>query len=186
MKKIYFLSSNKGKIEEVKLHLKRFGIKVIGRKMEIKEDKFEKQERIAKEKARKAAKLIKKPVIVEDTGLYLNAYKNFPGINARFVFRCIGLKGILKLLEGKTRKAYFKTVVAYCRPNDKPIIFTGICKGRISTKIRKPVIPKLPYDSIFIAEREKRTFSEMTKEEKAKYSHRAKALEKFAKWFNKH
>lgn len=185
MKKIYFLSSNKGKIEEVKLHLKKFGIKVIGRKIDIEENKFEKQEQIAKEKARNAAKLIKKPVIVEDTGLYLKSYKNFPGINAKFVFKCIGLKGILKLLEGRTRKAYFKTVVAYCKPNGRPLIFTGICKGRISTKIRKPIIPKLPYDSIFITEGEKRTFSQMTKEEKAKYSHRAKALEKFAKWFNR-
>jgi len=183
MKKIYFLSSNKEKIKEVKLHLKKFGIKVIGRKIEIEENKYERQEEIAKEKARKAAKLIKKPVIVEDTGLYLEAYKNFPGINAKFVFKCIGLKGILKLLEGKSRRAYFKTVVAYCKPNKRPGIFTGICKGRISTKIRKPVTPKVPYDSIFIVDGEKRTFSQMTKEEKAKYSHRAKALEKFAKWF---
>jgi len=183
MKKIYFLSSNKEKIKEVKLHLKKFGIKVIGRKIEIEEDKYEKQEEIAKEKARKAAKLIKKPVIVEDTGLYLKAYKNFPGINAKFVFKCIGLKGILKLLEGKSRRAYFKTVVAYCKLNKRPRIFTGICKGKISTRIRKPVIPKIPYDSIFIVDGEKRTFSQMTKEEKAKYSHRAKALEKFSKWF---
>jgi len=185
MKKIYFLSSNKEKIKEVKLHLKKFGIKIIGRKREIEEDNFGRQEQIARGKARKAAKLIKKPVIVEDTGLYLKAYKNFPGINAKFVFNCIGLRGILKLLEGKSRKAYFKTVVAYCRPNGRPLTFTGICKGRISKKIRKPIVPKVPYDSIFIAEKEKRTFSQMTKEEKAKYSHRAKAVEKFAKWFNR-
>lgn len=183
MKKIYFLSSNKGKIKEVKLHLKKFGIKVIGIKKEVEENKSERQEQIAKEKARKATKLIKKPVITEDTSLYLKAYKNFPGINAKSVFKSISLKGILKLLEGKSRKAYFKTVLAYCEPNKKPRIFTGICKGRIPTKIRKPIIPKLPYDSIFIADGEKRTFSQMTKEEKAKYSHRAKALEKFAKWF---
>lgn len=185
MKRIYFLSSNREKIKEVKLHLKKFGIKAIGMKKEIDEDRFERQEDIAKEKARKAAKLVKKPVIVEDTGLYLKAYRNFPGINAKFVFNCIGLKGILKLLEGKDRKAYFKTIVAYCKPRGRPLTFTGICKGRISKKIMKPITPKVPYDSIFITKGEKRTFSQMTKEEKARYSHRAKAVEKFAKWFNK-
>ena len=185
MKKIYFLSSNKEKIKEVKLHLKKFGINVIGKRVEITENEFETQEQIAKEKAAQAAKLVKKPVIVEDTGLYLLAYKNFPGIHAKFVFKGIGLKGILKLLEGKDRRAYFKTVVSYCKPEKKPMIFTGICKGRISENIRNPVTPKVPYDSIFIANGEKRTFSQMTKEEKSKYSHRAKAVERFAKWFNK-
>lgn len=185
MKKIYFLSSNKEKIKEVKLHLKKFGIDVIGKRVEITENEFETQEEIAKEKAVQAAKLIGKPVIVEDTGLYLLAYQNFPGIHAKFVFKGIGLKGILKLLEGKNRKAYFKTVFGYCKPGKRPIIFTGICKGRISENIREPVTPKVPYDSIFIANGEKRTFSQMTKEEKARYSHRTKAAEKFARWFNR-
>jgi len=185
MKKIYFLSSNKEKIKEVKLHLKKFGIDVIGKRVEITENEFKTQEQIAKEKAVQASKLVKKSVIVEDTGLYLLAYKHFPGIHAKFVFNGIGLKGILKLLKGKDRKAYFKTIVSYCKPGENPIIFTGVCKGKISENIREPVTPKVPYDSIFIANGEKRTFSQMTKEEKARYSHRAKAVERFARWFNK-
>ncbi len=185
MKKIYFLSSNKEKIIEVKLHLKKFGIDVVGKKVNIIENEFETQEQIAKEKAVHAARQINKPVIVEDTGLYLLAYRNFPGIHAKFVFNGIGLKGILKLLKGKNRRAYFKTIVSYCEPNKQPRIFTGICKGRIAEDVREPVSPKVPYDSIFIANEERRTFSQMTKEEKAKYSHRAKAVENFARWFNK-
>ncbi|HKZ45727.1 MAG TPA: RdgB/HAM1 family non-canonical purine NTP pyrophosphatase [archaeon] len=186
MKKIYFLSSNKEKIKEIKLHLRKFGIEVIGKRVKLLENELEMQEQIAKEKAVNAAKLIKRPVIAEDTGLYLLALNNFPGIHSKFVFKGIGLGGLLKLLEGKSRKAFFKTVVSYCEPNKKPIIFTGICRGKISGNIRKPVLPKVPYDSIFIPDGEERTFSQMTKEEKAKYSHRARATEKFAKWFVKH
>ena len=185
MKKIYFLSSNKEKIKEVKLHLKKFGIDVIGKWVRISENEFETQEQIAKEKSVQAAKMIKKPAIVEDTGLYLQAFPNFPGVHAKFVVNGIGLGGVLKLLEGKSRKAYFKTVVSYCEPGRKPKIFTGICRGRIAESIRKPVVAKVPYDSIFIANGEKRTFSQMTKEEKSMYSHRAKSVEKFAKWFNR-
>jgi XTP/dITP diphosphohydrolase len=184
MKSIWFLTSNREKIIEVQQHLKKFGIDVRGREMDVVEKEMGSHEEIAKEKAKDAANLIKAPVIVEDTGLYLEAYKGFPGIHAKFVANSIGLEGILKLLEGKDRNAYFKTVVGYCEPGKAPLAFVGVCKGRISDEVRGPVSAKVPYDSFFIADGETRTFSQMTKEEKAKYSHRAKAAEKFAEWFN--
>lgn len=181
--KIILVSSNPGKIQEIKLQLKKFGIKVIAKKMEVPEIRSDKLEEISKEKARIAAKKTNRPVIVDDTGFYFNAYKNFPGAYARFIFNAIGFNGILKLLKGESRNAYFKSVIAYCKPRGRPKIFSGICKGKITKNVKKPIIPRLPYDSIFIPDDDRRTFSQMTKEEKAKYSHRAKAAEKFARWF---
>jgi len=185
MKKIYFVSSNRGKIEEVEHHLKKFRIRVIGKVIELQEIDSESQEKVAREKAKYAAKRIGKTVITEDTGVYFKAYKNFPGAHPKFVFRSLGYGGILKLLENKNRKAYFKTTVAYCKPKCKPKTFIGVCKGRITKKVIGKSHPRLPYDSIFIPEGEKRTFSKMSKEEKGRYSHRAKALNKFARWFKK-
>ncbi len=184
MKSVFLVTSNLGKVEEISKHLEKFGIKVIGKEMEIPEIGDE-QETIAKGKARYAVEMLKMPVIVEDTGLYLDAYKNFPGIRSKFVFQAIGYEGILKLLENKSRKAFFKTVMVYCEPNQEPKIFVGTNNGRMAETVRGISHLRLPYDSIFIPDGDDRTFAEMAKEEKAKYSARAKAAEEFAKWFSK-
>ncbi len=184
MKSIYLATSNLGKVEEISKHLKKFGIEVIGMQMDIPEIQ-DTQDRVAEEKAKFATKAIKAPVIVEDTGVYFEAYKDFPGIHSRFIFQAIGYEGILKLLESKSRKAYFKTVMAYCEPDKEPKIFIGINNGRIAETVIGTSHPRLPYDSVFIPDGEKRVFAEMTKEEKAKYSARAKAAEAFAEWFAK-
>jgi len=185
MKTIYLLTTNPGKVEETRLHLKKFGIDVVAKSIEIPEIKSDEQEEIAIEKVKFAAKKIKKPAIAEDTGIYFEAYKNFPGTNSRWIFTALGYEGILKLLEGKTRKAFFKTTVGFCEPEKKSKTFVGICKGEITNKPRGTPHHRLPYDAVFTPEGDIRTFAEMTKDEKAKYSHRAKALEKFAKWFIK-
>jgi len=183
--KICFVSSNAGKIEEVSKHLKSFGIEVEGKILDMPEISSDSQEEVAKEKARHAAKVVGRPVIAEDTGVYFETYKNFPGTHPKFIFETIGYEGILKLLKGKSRKAFFKTIVSFCRPDEEPLVFVGICKGAITKKVIGESHPRLPYDSVFIPDGEKRVFAEMTKEEKAKYSHRAKAVEAFAKWFAK-
>jgi XTP/dITP diphosphohydrolase len=183
-KKIFFVTTNNEKVKEICLQLEKFGIEVEGKSIELPESKSYDQEEVAKEKARIAAKELGQPVITEDTGLYLEAYENFPGTYSKFVFLGVGLNGILKLLEGKPRNAHFETIVGYCEPGSEPMIFVGICKGEITEEVHQPITHGVPYDSIFIPDGESRTFSEMTKEEKAKYSHRAKAINKFAEWFN--
>lgn len=184
MKAIHFASSNRGKIEEVSKHLKSFGIAVHGNCIEMPEISSDDLETVAMEKAKAAANIIKRPVIVEDTGMYFRAYRDFPGTHPKFVFRSISYEGIFRLLEGKSRKAYFRTVVAYCEPGKGPKTFEGISRGKIMDRAAGKADEALPYDAIFMPEGETRAYSQMTKEEKAKTSHRARALEAFAKWFN--
>lgn len=190
MKVIYFASSNPEKIVEIGKILKEFDIDMIATNVSVPEDKNKDQEEIAKEKAKVAAERIGKPTIAEDAGIYFEAYddKNFPGINSKSVFEELGIGGLLEKLKGKNRRAYFKSVVAYCEPGKEPIVFVGVCKGRITERSSGKLNIKLPYDDIFIpdGERENRTFSLMAKDEKAKYSHRAKSVRAFAEWFSKH
>jgi XTP/dITP diphosphohydrolase len=183
LKTICFVSSNSGKILEIGKILKEHGIEMVAKEFDIPEDKTKPQEEIAKEKAKAAAEIIGSAVIAEDTGLYFEACNNFPGINSRDVFDELGFEGLLKKLEGKSRRAYFKSVVAYCEPNSKPIIFVGVCKGVITEEPIGETVHRLPYDNIFVPDGDSRAFSEMTKEEKAKYSHRAKAVRAFAECF---
>jgi len=183
MRTICFVSTNPGKILEIGKILKEYQINMISKNLDIPEDKNKNQEEIAKEKAKWASEKTNETVIAEDTGLYFEDHDNFPGVNSRDVFDKIDFDGLLKKLEGKNRSAYFKSVVAYCEPKKEPIVFTGICKGRITDRPIGNIVHRLPYDNIFIPDGDKRAFSQMTKEEKAKYSHRAKAVRAFAEWF---
>ena len=115
--------------------------------------------------------------MLEDAGLFIDALRGFPGVYSKYVFFTIGLPGILQLLQGaENRKAVFRSVYAYSEPGQKPVIVVGECNGTISTEPRGE--HGFGYDPLFIPKGAKKTFGEMTIEEKNQYSHRAKALEK--------
>ncbi|MFH1257489.1 MAG: non-canonical purine NTP pyrophosphatase, partial [Candidatus Micrarchaeota archaeon] len=87
-------------------------------------------------------------------------------------------------LHEKNRGAYFKTILAYF-DGEKTETFEGICKGEI-TQVpdeKRYQNPKLPYEAIFVPSGKKVRFSRMSKQEKAEISHRAKAVRKFAEWY---
>ena len=183
--KIFFITTNKTKFEEVEDLFKSFGIEVewINRKYE--EDSDDTIEQTAKKAASKLANEFKKPIVLEDTGLFFEAYDGFPGPSPKFVFKTLGYKGIFKLLEGVSRKAYFQTFAAYCEPGKKPVVFEGKMRGEITAKIfnlRNKDFDFMPYDRIFIPEGKKVTISDMTTEEKNRLSHRSKAFRKLARF----
>lgn len=182
MKDLFFVTGNRDKFEEARKFLEKHDINLIISDISIPEKKYPTEKEVAISKAYAAVKLLNKPLIVEDTGIYFEAYNNFPGPNAHIVFDGIGYEGILKLLEGKNRAAFFRTTVTFIKPALNPISFTGECQGKISEKVSERV--DFAYDALFIPESETRTFSEMKKEEKELFSHRRKAMEEFVGWFN--
>ena len=181
MKDLFFVTSNRNKFEEARKALEEHSINLIISDINIPEKKYPTEKEVAIAKAYAAIKLLKAPLIVEDTGIYFEAYNNFPGPNAHIVFEGIGYEGILKLLEGKNRAAFFRTTITFIKPELNPISFTGECKGKISEKVSERV--SFAYDALFMPENETRTFSEMKKEEKEVFSHRRKAVEEFIKWY---
>ena len=181
-----FASSNPEKIREVSFILRRLGIRVRGRKMDLHEPSSGSSKDIAAAKARNAFRQIRAPVIAEDTAVYFNAVGDFPGIYAARVFKRLGFKGLLAKLEGRPRGATFVTCVAYCDSfKRKPKVFSGTCWGRIARKPERTGKRgmRFPYERIFISSETGKLLCRMTSAEKAKVSHRAKALKKFAAWF---
>lgn len=177
--KLNFVTGNIGKYEEIKELMKQRGIIVEHiniSKPEI--DSLDVKE-VAEYSAKKLANELNKTVVVEDTGLYLEAYKNFPGTNSKSVFYGIGFEGFMRLLDGKSRKAFFKIVVSYCKPKKEPVSFEGKINGTITTEVFKGGHDSLPYDQIFIPEGYDKTFSQAL-ELKNKISHRVEAFGKLA------
>ena len=132
---------------------------------------------IARGKAAYAYEALARPLIVDDTGLFIDALRGFPGPYAAYVQDTIGNAGVLKLMEGVgDRSAHFETAVAFAR-EDGIRIFRGVLPGTI-------VAPRgsggFGYDPIFAYEG--RTLAEMPLAEKSRISHRARALEAFRAW----
>lgn len=184
--KLYFATGNLHKLEEARAVLGKYGVEVEQLKAEYPEDKEKSINEIAKEAAQALAEKYKKPVMVDDTGIFFSAYDNFPGANPKWVFNTLGYEGILRLLVGKKRDAHFLCCVGFCLPGKKAAVFEGRLDGRITIipyNLDKEV---MPYERIFVPKGSVRTLSTFTREEKNKISHRAQAFEKLALYLLKH
>ena len=116
---------------------------------------------------------------LEDSGMFIEELKGFPGVYSKFVFSTIGNRGIITLMEGKEKRdALFRTVIGFYE--GEPKIFKGECKGKIAEN------PKgthgFGYDPVFIPEGDVRTFGEMEIHEKNLYSHRGNALKELIRY----
>ncbi len=190
MNEIYFVSHNIYKYSEIKsivnnritdLHLNFC-------KRNITEIQDQKIEKIAIEKAKLAYNIVKKPIIIEDDGLFINSLNGFPGQYSSYVLKSIGNRGIIRLLKGyRDRSAFFKSIFVYS--NGIVVkIFYGKINGKISSTIKDD---GWGYDPIFIPlnnnndNNSDTTFAKLSKtNKKNELSHRRIALDKFVKWFN--
>jgi XTP/dITP diphosphohydrolase len=177
MRTLYFITSNTGKFFEAKEKLRPLGFSVIQKDLGYPEIQAEKLEDVALQGVSHVRKGFNEPFILEDAGLFIDALHGFPGVYSKYVFFTIGLPGILRLLnEVKDRKAVFRSVFAYSEPEHEPIISVGECYGTISTEKRGD--NGFGYDPIFLPKGLRKTFGEITTNEKNRYSHRSKALDK--------
>lgn len=139
-------------------------------------------ESIAEFAARAFAKEERRPVVVEDSGLFIKALKGFPGPYSSYVHTTLGIRAVLRLTEDvRSRDAYFQSVVATCIGDGHCRTFSGKVYGSIS----HCAVGKrgFGFDPIFVPKGESRTFAEMPQTVKNRYSHRAGAFQKFAKWY---
>lgn len=179
---IIFFSENKDKIREVNCILVKIGIIVKARKFKFNELASLELKDIAIDKARQLSRIVNEPFIVDDAGIFFDAYPGFPGTFTKHLFKVLGYDGILKLLKGKSRKAYFRCVIAYNEAKDKILTFEGICRGIISPAIRGGVSGFSPFNRLFIPDGEDKTYAELDIEKQVITSHRAKALHKLARY----
>jgi XTP/dITP diphosphohydrolase len=180
---LIFVTGNRHKFEEVSEIAAKHGIKLEMRDLPCEEIQADELEEIASQSAVDACTLLGKPCFVEDAGLFVRALGGFPGPYSNYVFRKIGNDGLLKLMANvKDRRAEFRSAIGYCEPDSKPVIFSGMVRGKITPRARGS--HGFGFDPIFLAERGGgRTFAEMKTTKKNELSHRAQAIEKFLKWY---
>ena len=181
MRKIIFVTGNKGKFAEVRDILASRGIEVTQNKNGYPEYQEDELEPIAAHGAQYVANKLYVPAMVDDSGIFIKALNGFPGPYSRYVEDNLGNLKVLKLMEGEEdRTAYFKTVIGYCEPGKESLVFPGVVEGKIAYEERGT--GGFGYDPIF--EYQGMTFGELGDAEKNKVSHRFRAIDKFLEWID--
>lgn len=120
----------------------------------------------------------RRPLLIDDSGLFVDALGDFPGVYSAYAFKTIGCKGILRLMDGEeNRSARFECCLGYMEPSGEPLLFRGIAEGSISLSERGE--GGFGFDPIFIPADRAETFAELPMDDKNMLSHRGRAFEKF-------
>lgn len=127
-------------------------------------------------KLQEAKKQYQGPLVVEDTGLYLNCMNGFPGPLIKWMLQAIGHEELAQIarLKGET-SAIAKTVLGYWDGKDFIHYFDGIVEGQV---VHPRAESSFGWDPIFLPDGEEKTFAEMTKEQKNATSMRSRAFSK--------
>ena len=186
-------SKNKGKIKEIKEILDGQPVEILdlaefGQIPEPAENE-ETFEDNAYQKALYYARNLGWPVLADDSGLAVEALNGRPGVySARYAGegasdqdRC---RKILEELQGEhNRKASFICALVLAIPSGPGLTWVGSCEGEIALE---PIgINGFGYDPIFYYPELKKTFGQITSEEKGRISHRGQALREFQSEFPK-
>lgn len=194
MKKINQLviaSRNKGKTAEIRELLSGFPITIkdlddFGPIPEVEED-GETFDENAYKKASFTARVLGHPALADDSGLVVDALNGAPGVfSARYAGPDATNKDrsnkLLQEMEGITnRKAAFECVISIAVPTGPALTYEGRCEGIITASPQGT--NGFGYDPIFYYPPLKKTFAELTREEKGRVSHRGNALEAFRNEF---
>jgi XTP/dITP diphosphohydrolase len=195
MKKLLYATNNPGKIFEVKKYLQPFAVELVSpQELSINIEVDEAGKTLAENatlKAKAYLRVVKNMVVMaDDTGVEIDALNGEPGIHVRrwrdkkthmsdqaVINYC--LKRMQAIPQAK-RGAQFRTVIALGTNPDNIELFSGVLRGRISSKPIALKIPGFPFESIFFIPQWKMMLGEVHQlegEQKQKYlTHRELAI----------
>jgi len=179
--KINFITGNPKKFSEV---VKNISPKVTLEQLNI--DLIEPQclslREISSYKAKQAFEIAKKPVIVEDSGTFFDAYNEFPGAFTKFTFNQLGIEGLKKVLQA-SNKGKFVTILSYMDESlSEPLQFIGEITGKFAfDHIQWEIDHHMPYNHIFYPETSE-VPAIMIYEQRTQDNHRQRAVKAFNKW----
>ena len=185
--KLVLASKNPKKLKELGEILSALGVEVLsedqaGVDVEVEETGTTFAEN-AKLKAVAVMQASGLPAVADDSGLCVDCLGGAPGVySARYGGEGLDDTGRYKLLlenmRGQMpRTAKFVSVITCCFPNGDVISARGECPGTIAFAPMGE--GGFGYDPVFFVPTLKKTFAQLTAEEKNAISHRGKALEAF-------
>jgi XTP/dITP diphosphohydrolase len=176
---LLFATSNVNKVREANDVGRLFGVRFRQVKVPYPEIRSDCVADVALDGVRFVYPKVRKPVIVEDSGLFIGALNGFPGTYSRFVFDKIGYNGILSIMRSvKNRRAHFASAIGYSDGSCAKV-FEGFSEGLIARRAKGA--GGFGYDPVFIPAGRRKTFAE-DHTVKERVSHRAKAFRLLCNW----
>ena len=185
--KLVLASKNQKKLVEMNDILSHLGIEVCseaeaGVDLEVEETgtTFEENSLLKAKAVMEASGL---PAIADDSGVCVDALNGAPGVySARYggpeLDDAARYRLLLNNMRGaRTRAAHFTSAIACVFPNGDTIEAEGICPGTIA--FAPQGTGGFGYDPVFFLPELRKTYAQLTPEEKAAVSHRGKALAVF-------
>jgi XTP/dITP diphosphohydrolase len=180
--KLYFVTTNKFKIIEVKDYLNKSGIKAHA-SIELYVVKHEIQEVldpdikvIVYRKAIDAYDYLRRPCVVEHGGIFMEAMPKFPGGVGQVVWDAVEDRMCMFLGKRDSRRATARSVIGYCDGRSVHT-YIGETPGQIAQCSRGNY--KFNWDPIFIPEGSDQTYGEMGLEKKRATSPVVQAWKQF-------
>jgi XTP/dITP diphosphohydrolase len=190
---IVLATRNAGKTKEIQEILKDFPVEIknlddFGPIPSIEEDGMTFDDNAYK-KASFTAKVLGLPALADDSGLQVDALGGAPGVHsARYAgpdaTDAENNARLWREMDGQTnRAAMFVCVISIAVPSGPAITYESECRGIIADA---PEGDKgFGYDPLFYFPPLKKTFAQMTAEEKNRVSHRGKAFAELEEEFDK-
>lgn len=167
---IHFLTGNEHKFREFRKEIPELERLDVG----VPEIQASDARQIVKAKLVAASKLHEGPLLVEDTGLYLEAFNGFPGPYIKWMITKVGRKRMVEAVQGLGNTGVeARTLIGFYDGETR--FFEGITKGDL---VMPQTDSEFDWDAIFRPEGYDKTYAEMTLEEKNKVSQRGKAIQK--------
>jgi XTP/dITP diphosphohydrolase len=175
-----FVTTNEHKRREVQQIL---GVALEGADLNLPEIQAIDPAEVVLEKARVAREALGDtglPVLVEDSGLLVNAWGGFPGALTKWVMQSVGNEGLLRMLAPEEdRSATAVCVVALAGTEGEVRTFRGEVRGTVAESPRGE--GGFGYDPVFVPGWSEETYAEMG-EAKNTDSHRARAFRALKEW----
>lgn len=169
---ICLITGNSGKAREFSELL---GLPIDHQKLDLTEVQALSVADVAWSKAEEAYDLLKRPVMVDDTGFNVHEWNGLPGALIAWFLKTVGTKGLLKMAVSLTdRNVDVTTAIGYA-DEDGVRVFTGTVSGTLPLEERGN--EGFGYDPIFVPAGYDKTFAEMTADEKNAISMRRVAVD---------
>ncbi|MGH3975221.1 MAG: non-canonical purine NTP pyrophosphatase, partial [Pseudonocardiaceae bacterium] len=141
--RIAFVTSNARKFATAVEHLSPAGIELEQVALDLDEIQADSVASVALHKAQQAFRVLRRPVIIEDSGFYIDELDGFPGPFVKYVIKSLGAGGVARLADfTATRHCHFEGVLVYIDAHGVPRIFTDTGDG--GTVADRPVTDPQP------------------------------------------
>jgi XTP/dITP diphosphohydrolase len=182
--KIYFVTMNRFKINEMSDYLKRFNVReqlsidIWPVEQNLQEILHSDIDEIVKHKTLDAYQYLGLPCVVEHGGLFMDALPGLPGGVGQIVWDAVGDRMCGFLRAEDSRGAVARSVIGYC-DGRRVRIYRGETRGQVAESSRGDYL--FHWDPIFMPEGSDQTYGEMGLEKKRATSPAVKAWEAFLK-----